>query len=111
MDEELAYSLTPEAFDALHGEQNSPLDEEEILLLRAVESWEALELGPITEEELVGLMTWYQQHLVDAELLKLFLRGDLHFAGMGDHPSEVSFALSYQGAQKVDPSLMEFPEL
>lgn len=101
-DERNGWVLKPEGFDDLLTGNTEGLSEMQILLMRAIQSWEALELGAIPEDILEHLGEWYTQHIVDAHLLEMFLRGDLYFQGFtGNYDDELAFSVSPQGLKRV----------
>lgn len=101
-DERMGWVLKTEGFNDLLTGNTEGRSEMQILLMRAIQSWEALEQGAIPEDVLEQLSEWYTQHIVDAYLLKMFLRGDLYFTGFtGLYDDELSFVISPQGLKKV----------
>lgn len=118
MDEEqpIAIELTPEGFEALtSGAIWDELDPEQILILRAIQSYEARELGPAPEEHLKRILEWGEQTLQQEALLNMVLRGELYVVFKEDE-DDVAFSLTPEGAGRagragLDISAYEMPEM
>lgn len=82
MDEITAIKLTPIGLADMEAGRID--DDEELLIMRALQSAEALEYPPREEEELEALLEWYETVQADYLLAKMMLEGNLFFARMED---------------------------
>lgn len=118
MDEEqpIAVELTPEGFQALtDGSVWDELDPMQILVLRAIQSYEARELGPAPESHLKEILKWGEQTLQQEAVLNMVLRGELYVVFKEDE-DDVAFSLTPEGAGRagragLDISAYEMPEM
>lgn len=94
MDEE-RWRLTPEGFDAV--EDGFDLDDEEIFFARILQSYEAMELGGASEEDLVEIVSWYHRAMADQELISMTKKGLLYC--FLDDNGEVAFKATPMGAE------------
>lgn len=97
-DEILLQRLTPQGFEDI--ENGAVEDDEMLLVLRAMQSAEALELPYRDEEELGRLLDWYYQVQTDQLLIEMMLRGDLFFVGFDENGDKL-FTNSPQGLGRV----------
>ena len=93
MDEE-RWRLTPDGYDAVT--EGGDLDDDEIFFARVLQSYEALEMGGATEDELVEIVRWYEQALADQSLIEMVMKG-LLYVYLND--GEVTFKATLLGQE------------
>lgn len=94
MDEIEAAVLTQQGFKDI--EDGVIEDEEMLLIMRSIQSAEALERPYRTEDELAQLLEWYQQVKTDELLISMTLKGHLFFVGFNEDDKPV-FSAAPQG--------------
>jgi hypothetical protein len=109
--------LTPEGFEKmLSGEfVFDDLEPEQILILRAIQSYEARELGGAPEDHLEKILEWGEQTLQQEAMLNMVLRGELYVIWKDDE-SDVCFSITPLGMERagrsgLDISAMRMPDL
>lgn len=116
MDEELSYRLGAGALDTFEEKLAADPDlfeDEEILIMRAMQSGEYLEMD-VTEEDLNALVEAYHRFQADKALFEMFMRGDVFFAGVADREAhDFYWSLSPQGESRLPEDIRgsELPSL
>lgn len=73
------YSLTIEAIkDLRNGKLEKELSEEELLIVRFIDSMEMREMGSPTTEDIDKLLKWYSMIRIGQTLVDFVLRGEAH---------------------------------
>ena len=118
MDEVDSAALTPEGFEKLISGDVEDLSDEMLLVLRGVQSYEAMELDA-PEDHLERIYEWGTQTLSQMAALRMVLRGELYVFWKEDENDicfklappglEVAQALGFEGVPQL-PDIEDFPK-
>lgn len=93
-------NLSPEAFELLLNNETEDLEPEMLIILRAIQSYEAMDQDAAPEEHLAQIYKWFEETLSQKAAVDMVLRGELYVVWKPEE-EDVAFRLTPEGAKRA----------